>query len=66
MKHVHMSELKEGDIFCYDVRLRGRKAFKVLYDPEDGVSTITCQDRTTGKTVNKEKKGNVILLRKDK
>ena len=55
-----MSDLKAGDIFCHQVVLHGREAFKV-----DKVNdkTVLCTSRKTGVKVKKAKAGYVVLLR---
>jgi hypothetical protein len=61
MKSIHMSDLNVGDIFAHEIKLHNRVAFEVT-KINDG--TIECLDRKTRKATKKQKKGNVILLRK--
>ncbi len=60
METVEMTELKKGDIFCHELKLRGREAFLVT---EINEKAIVCQSRTSGDIVKKKREGRVTLLR---
>ena len=63
MKEISMNELKYGDIFTYQMKLHGRKAYRVIGENKPESKTILCTDRQTGEETRKSKKGKVILLR---
>lgn len=55
-----MTELVKGDIFCHEMKLKGRKAFLVDNIVED---TAICIDRDAQLQINKKISGTVVLLR---
>jgi hypothetical protein len=60
MKYIKMTELVKGDIFCEEMKLKGRKAFLVV---DIVAETIISQDRDTSSIVEKKMKGSVALLK---
>ena len=70
MKTIWMHQLKPGDIFCYRLKLRNREAFKVIEAKTDCENPyLICKSRNCNdpnKTIRKQIKGHVILLKRDK
>lgn len=67
MKIINMSELQEGDIFAYEIKVRGREAFLVTKSDSFEVTAISKKDEKR-KEIKKRIQGSVYLLRniKDK
>jgi len=66
MKQIKMSELKPGDIFCYEIILHGREAFQVIEKIKNKTNNkyrLKCKSRKTSIECMKEIAGHVIHLR---
>ena len=64
MKQISMTELKENDIFTFEVRIHGRKSYQVLKTPEPQSTQISVLERKeNAKPEMKRIKGYVTYLR---
>lgn len=67
MKHILMSELKEGDIYTNELKLTNREAFEVNEKTLTHVIVSSRNDSSiVPKSLKKAIKGNVIVLRNTK
>lgn len=59
-----MSELVVGDIFCHEMKLKGREAFQVLKITDKNAVCISRSDPAiVPKQITKAFNGSVVLLR---
>lgn len=67
MKTILMSELKEGDIFTNEMKIKNREAFQVIEKELHSVIVVSRNDGSMKpKQIKKSIKGKVIVLRNAK
>lgn len=65
MKEINPHELKVGDIFTKEIKLKGREAFKVLYVKDNALLCVSRNDNLCNRLISKQKQGVFIYLRSD-